>query len=721
MSNMDRLIELEKQLDELSAQYQDISEYGTKDLDKIWPLFDEIKKSAYEVQTDMFVDTTRQPNGRIKGRGDIEFDIHEISQISTKIDEITDRAYAEIHRIIMQRDQKKELFKEYGSRAIELRGMIRTNNAAIAELEGKISELRHELGDPNLSDEMREQLAAQGIEYTPSDNGLRPEKRYMLERELAAKTAALEEYRTRTEEYVEEERKLVDAIDAIRNGGTVPTVYPELEQEQVETEGLVEGEELEEGIQRGLTPNPSNDDEMILVDPAYNPNVPGQGVGTGTSGTGSEGANTGENGTPENDDEMILVDPAYIPPRPGTGETGADGSGEGENGTDPQEEEPVETQEGPNGGTQGGDGEGGSGEGDNETGTDPQEEEQIEGQNGPQGGGEEGEGSEDSGNPEDEEVEEELPGSLTDPEQEPEEPVQEGPEGPGAGGTGDNTNPPEETEPEQEEAPVMPIVKGNKPKVTWKTVAATAIGIGIGAGVFFAAGPLGVGIMSLAGGIAKKFINKKRKELASMQRVGGSQEVEEIREPKTGIKGAFARFKNYLKSEEGLRDMSWMINAAIITGVGLSVGSAIHNAVNQATVPTEPIGPEPLPEPVPEPIVQEPDVLGFEDIKIGSEVDGFNVTTGHDTAGWAVNNVNPETLASQYVNGDSIFNRFAAINPDGTLGQVIDTQGLSLTEFCAQTGMDPSQIAVDVARADGASQAWISASELVSGIGGPTM
>ena len=44
MSNMDRLIELEKQLDELSAQYQDISEYGTKDLDKIWPLFDEIKK-----------------------------------------------------------------------------------------------------------------------------------------------------------------------------------------------------------------------------------------------------------------------------------------------------------------------------------------------------------------------------------------------------------------------------------------------------------------------------------------------------------------------------------------------------------------------------------------------------------------------------------------------------------------------------------------------------
>ena len=448
---MDRLIELEKQLDELSAQYQDISEYGTKDLDKIWPLFDEIKKSAYEVQTDMFVDTTRQPNGRIKGRGDIEFDIHEISQISTKIDEITDRAYAEIHRIIMQRDQKKELFKEYGSRAIELRGMIRTNNAAIAELEGKISELRHELGDPNLSDEMREQLAAQGIEYTPSDNGLRPEKRYMLERELAAKTAALEEYRTRTEEYVEEERKLVDAIDAIRNGGPVPTVYPELEQEQVETEGLVEGEELEEGIQRGLTPNPSNDDEMIFVDPAYNPNVPGQGVGTGTSGTGSEGANTGENGTPENDDEMILVDPAYIPPRPGTGETGADGSGEGENGTDPQEEEPVETQEGPNGGTQGGDGEGGSGEGDNETGTDPQEEEQIEGQDGPQGGGEEGEGSEDSGNPEDEEVEEELPGSLTDPEQEPEEPVQEGPEGPGAGGTGDNTNPPEETEPEQEE------------------------------------------------------------------------------------------------------------------------------------------------------------------------------------------------------------------------------------------------------------------------------
>ena len=61
------------------------------------------------------------------------------------------------------------------------------------------------------------------------------------------------------------------------------------------------------------------------------------------------------------------------------------------------------------------------------------------------------------------------------------------------------------------------------------------------------------------------------------------------------------------------------------------------------------------------------------------------------------------------------------MNSDGSIGQIINTNGLSLTDFCTQNGIDISQIAVDVARKDGASQAWISISELTKDIGGMSL
>ena len=78
-------------------------------------------------------------------------------------------------------------------------------------------------------------------------------------------------------------------------------------------------------------------------------------------------------------------------------------------------------------------------------------------------------------------------------------------------------------------------------------------------------------------------------------------------------------------------------------------------------------------------------------------------------------------LLSQYVNKDSIFGRFASVNPDGSIGQVINTNGLSIEEFCATNGIDPSRVAVSIMDKAGTDQAWISASELVSGMGGPTL
>lgn len=284
-----------------------------------------------------------------------------------------------------------------------------------------------------------------------------------------------------------------------------------------------------------------------------------------------------------------------------------------------------------------------------------------------------------------------------------------------------------------QDEPIKPIVKGNKPKVTWKTIASIAVGVGIGATVFFTAGPVGVAVMTVAGTIGKKIINNQRLKLA---RLGSETAIEKIEEPRPGIKGKFDKFKNYLKSDEGLRDMSSLLGAAIITGNVLSIASAVQNTIAANTptpesLPVEPevtptpnvVQPTPVePTPIADTITPTPEITPYDNIVIGENVGSYNVSIGHDTAAWAVNGTNTETLLSQYVNGDSVFKSFASINPDGTVGQIINTDGLSITEFCAQNGLDINSVAVDVARgSDNASQAWVSASELIKGVGGPTI
>lgn len=306
----------------------------------------------------------------------------------------------------------------------------------------------------------------------------------------------------------------------------------------------------------------------------------------------------------------------------------------------------------------------------------------------------------------------------------------EGPDGPG----------PEEPEPDE---PERPKVKSNKPKVTWKTILHVAAGIGLGAAVFFTAGPLGVGVMSLAGGIANKFINKRRKEIAELNRLGLQSKINTVVEPRPGLKGLVDRVKNKFRTEEGLRDMSWMINSAIITGGTLTVASTVHNLI-QAHNAATPAAVEPTPNPEPAPNITNPNptvtppqptptvttpqptptvdsVSQYDGIRIGSEVGDYNVSVGHISSDRAVMGIETKPLLSQYVNGDSIFGRFAAVNPDGSIGQVINTNGLSIEEFCAANGIDPSSVAVSVMDKAGRDQAWISASELVSGMGGPTL
>ena len=296
--------------------------------------------------------------------------------------------------------------------------------------------------------------------------------------------------------------------------------------------------------------------------------------------------------------------------------------------------------------------------------------------------------------------------------------------------------PEEEENIELDDEPVMPNVKSNKPKITWKTILHVVAGIGIGAAVFFTAGPLGVGVMSLAGGLANKFLKQRRNEIARLNSLGISTKINTVVEPRPGIKGLVDRVKNKFRTEEGLRDMSWMINSAIITGTSLTVASTVNNLIQarntavpsvestpQTNTPSvEPkVTSEPTPlKATPKPVVEQ-SISQYDGIRIGEGVGDYNVSVGHISSDRAVMGLDTKPLLSQYVNKDSIFGRFASVNPDGSIGQVINTNGLSIEEFCATNGIDPSRVAVSVMDKAGTDQAWISASELVSGMGGPTL
>ena len=236
---MDKVRELETKLNEIVARFVNLEEIGFDDLNATWKEIDEVKQEASTLVEDLLVGATRQENGRFKSRSDIEFDIHEIAELTSSIDKLTDRAYSEIHRISIEERHKKDLFFEKGKRRNEVRQLIRTNNSMIASLEAEIKSLKTQLGDPGLTDEMIADLASRGIKYTPSPSNLSPEKQYYLENELKAKEASLQSFKDANEMYRIEEERLTTEMGILKHGGRLEE--PSLEQTPEEPE-KTEGE-----------------------------------------------------------------------------------------------------------------------------------------------------------------------------------------------------------------------------------------------------------------------------------------------------------------------------------------------------------------------------------------------------------------------------------------------------------------------------------------------
>lgn len=100
------------------------------------------------------------------------------------------------------------------------------------------------------------------------------------------------------------------------------------------------------------------------------------------------------------------------------------------------------------------------------------------------------------------------------------------------------------------------------------------------------------------------------------------------------------------------------------------------------------------------------------DATIGSSYQGYDVKSGYQSAGNAVTSTNPKTLNTSVINGDASIKKFAVMNKDGSLGQIVTGDGVSIADVASQYNIGIDQIAVDIGK-NGQSLAWVPATDLL--------
>lgn len=142
---MDKMVELENSLLQTLSGYENLEAIGFSELNALIDRIDAYKNEAYAYATDMFSDLTRNENGKFVAKNNMEFDIHEIAVVSSAIDAFTDKTYAEIHRLHVEKSRKSDLFLQKGRRVNELNSNKRINLAHIAKCEAEIRECEFNL------------------------------------------------------------------------------------------------------------------------------------------------------------------------------------------------------------------------------------------------------------------------------------------------------------------------------------------------------------------------------------------------------------------------------------------------------------------------------------------------------------------------------------------------------------------------------------------------
>lgn len=237
----------------------------------------------------------------------------------------------------------------------------------------------------------------------------------------------------------------------------------------------------------------------------------------------------------------------------------------------------------------------------------------------------------------------------------------------------------------------------------WKRWVSGIAGFALGAGVIGLT-PLGLpgALMIAAGtqlakhgvkGLHEKFVKEaeelgKENEITNIEKTGKLQEYKE-------------KFKEKMRDENFVRNINWFLN-------GTAIGAITMGGIEQITnmMPSSSVTPEPTP--TPEPTAATPDP--YSNLQVGNNANGLNLSQGYDSANWAANNLNVESLNQQLVNGDSVIQRIAAVGENGKL-----INGNSVQELISK-GFSEDQISVLIGK-NGTPQAWTNLAELTNNVG----
>ena len=296
---MDKVRELEARLEEILKNDTPLEEIGALELGNTWRILDGIKNEANEIMLDILVGATRDEKGRMVSKDKTTFDVKEISQISTGLDIITDKAYDKMHELLMEKNRKFDLIAQKRDMKKILIHARYQNNSLIKTTEIEIESIK------------RDKQVIADIMKTDEEKGeLSPEKKALYERELENKDAiinakmdSINMLKERNEECNNDLDKIQNDINILMNGGKLeepsleqapaeperteeePTVEPVTPEEPERTEGEPEvtpvpfpggGEELpvepeEEEPTVEETPEPEQEEEEEEYEPTPAP------------------------------------------------------------------------------------------------------------------------------------------------------------------------------------------------------------------------------------------------------------------------------------------------------------------------------------------------------------------------------------------------------------------------------------------------------------------
>ena len=227
---MDKVRELEARLEEILKNDTPLEEIGALELGNTWRILDGIKNEANEIMLDMLVGATRDEKGRMVSKDKTTFDLKEISQISTGLDIITDKAYDKMHELLMEKNRKFDLIAQKRDMKKILIHARYQNNSLIKTTEIEIESIKRD-----------KQVIADRMKADEEKGELSSEKKALYERELEnkdaiinAKMASINMLKERNEECNNDLDKIQNDINILMNGGKLEE--PSLEQAPAEPE-----------------------------------------------------------------------------------------------------------------------------------------------------------------------------------------------------------------------------------------------------------------------------------------------------------------------------------------------------------------------------------------------------------------------------------------------------------------------------------------------------